>query len=133
MPKPEDDGLLQRLEQQLAEASQRRAGPLIEKVVEQVVEQVKGDPGLSAYEVAVANGFVGTEAEWLESLHGRDGEDGKDGEDGQSIKGDPGKAGKDGKDGRDGRDAPAPPLRRWAFAVLRDNNGLINEVIATPL
>ena len=27
-----------------------------------------GDDGLSAYEVAVAEGFVGTEAEWLESL-----------------------------------------------------------------
>lgn len=30
----------------------------------------KGDPGLSAYEVAVANGFVGTEPEWLASLSG---------------------------------------------------------------
>lgn len=29
-----------------------------------------GDKGLSAYEVAVANGFVGTEAEWLNSLKG---------------------------------------------------------------
>lgn len=27
-----------------------------------------GEPGLSAYQVAVANGFVGTEAEWLASL-----------------------------------------------------------------
>ena len=30
----------------------------------------KGDPGLSAYEVAVESGFTGTEAEWLDSLHG---------------------------------------------------------------
>ena len=29
-----------------------------------------GDDGLSAYEVAVANGFVGTESEWLASLVG---------------------------------------------------------------
>lgn len=29
--------------------------------------------GASAYEVAVAGGFVGTEAEWLASLHGQDG------------------------------------------------------------
>ena len=28
-----------------------------------------GDAGLSAYEVALANGFIGTEAEWLDSLH----------------------------------------------------------------
>jgi hypothetical protein len=32
--------------------------------------------GDSAYEVAVANGFVGTEAEWLASLKGTDGTDG---------------------------------------------------------
>lgn len=33
----------------------------------------KGDPGdngLSAYEVAVSEGFTGTKAEWLESLKG---------------------------------------------------------------
>ena len=29
---------------------------------------VKGSDGLSAYEIAVNHGFVGTEAEWLESL-----------------------------------------------------------------
>lgn len=41
--------------------------------------QVLGIPGKSAYEIAVDNGFDGTEEEWLESLHGRDGKDGKDG------------------------------------------------------
>ena len=50
--------------------------------------------GLSAYEIAVKNGFEGTEAEWLESLKGADGVDGTNGingsnglngEDGQSI------------------------------------------------
>ncbi len=35
-----------------------------------------GLPGLSAYEVAVAAGFVGTEEEWLASLVGPDGADG---------------------------------------------------------
>ena len=35
--------------------------------------------GKSAYEIAVENGFEGTEAEWLVSLHGKDGRDGKDG------------------------------------------------------
>ena len=33
--------------------------------------------GYSAYEIAVDNGFVGTETEWLESLKGSDGKDGK--------------------------------------------------------
>lgn len=32
--------------------------------------------GASAYDLAVAAGFVGTQAEWLASLHGQDGQDG---------------------------------------------------------
>jgi hypothetical protein len=36
-----------------------------------------GADGKSAYEVAVENGFTGTEAEWLESIKGADGADGK--------------------------------------------------------
>lgn len=43
-----------------------------------------GADGKSAYEVAVANGFEGTEAEWLESLKGADGKDGTDGQDGEN-------------------------------------------------
>jgi len=41
--------------------------------------------GDSAYQVAVNNGFVGTEAEWLASLEGSDGVDGEDGADGASA------------------------------------------------
>lgn len=37
---------------------------------------VAGQRGKSAYEVAVDNGFTGTEQEWLESLKGKDGKDG---------------------------------------------------------
>lgn len=33
----------------------------------------KGDDGKSAYDIAVDNGFEGAEAEWLESLKGKDG------------------------------------------------------------
>ena len=56
-----------------------------------------GDPGVdgaSAYAVAVANGFVGTEAAWLVSLVGAKGDDG-----------DQGPPGADGADGADGSDA----------------------------
>ena len=35
-----------------------------------------GTAGKSAYEIAVDNGFVGTETEWLESLKGADGTNG---------------------------------------------------------
>ncbi len=41
--------------------------------------------GKSAYEVAVANGYVGTESEWLASLKGAKGADGKDGKDGENF------------------------------------------------
>lgn len=35
----------------------------------------KGDPGKSAYQIAVDNGYVGSESQWLASLHGEDGKD----------------------------------------------------------
>lgn len=41
-----------------------------------------GDNGKSAYELAVENGYTGTEEAWLESLHGKDGKNGTDGKDG---------------------------------------------------
>ena len=45
---------------------------------------VAGQRGMSAYEVAVDNGFTGTEKEWLESLKGKDGKDGVNGTSGTS-------------------------------------------------
>ncbi|HEY9663100.1 MAG TPA: hypothetical protein V6C65_32040, partial [Allocoleopsis sp.] len=82
---------------------------------------------LSAYQVALANGFVGDEAAWLLSLEGADGVDGTNGTDGTdgadglsayqiavangfigneaawlaSLKGDTGEAGVDGLDGNE--------------------------------
>lgn len=61
-----------------------------------------GKDGRSAYEIAIENGFVGTVAEWLESLKGRDGIDGKDG-----------LPGKDGKDGLPGKDGVSPDLTNY--------------------
>ena len=49
----------------------------------QEIEKKQGADGKSAYEVAVANGFSGTESEWLLSLKGTDGVDGKDGVNGK--------------------------------------------------
>ena len=82
-----------------------------------------GKDGCSAYEIAIENGFVGTAAEWLESLKGRDGIDGKDGLPGKDGKdGLPGKdgtngkdglPGKDGRDGRDGKDGISPDLTNY--------------------
>ena len=57
-----------------------------------------GPQGQSAYEVAVANGFVGTISEWLVSLIGSPGTNGTDGTDGTD-----GADGVDGTDGVDGK------------------------------
>ena len=73
-----------------------------------------GKDGRSAYEIAIENGFVGTAAEWLESLKGRDGIDGKDGLPGKDGK--DGLPGKDGRDGRDGKDGVSPDLTNYPDA-----------------
>jgi hypothetical protein len=39
-------------------------------------EALKGDPGESAYEVAVRNGFVGSENDWIAWLKGEGGDPG---------------------------------------------------------
>jgi hypothetical protein len=56
----------------------------------------------TAYDIAVENGFTGTESEWLDSLVGADGAAGADGP--------PGMNGVDGTDGDDGTDGePGAP------------------------
>ena len=63
----------------------------------------RGPRGYSAYEVAVQEGFVGTEEEWLASLVGPEGPRGKDGERGlEGPRGKEGPAGAQGKDGASG-------------------------------
>ena len=64
-----------------------------------------GTTGKSAYEYAQANGFEGTETEWLESLKGDPGEQGIQGEPGE--KGDKGDIGATGSAGADGKSAYA--------------------------
>lgn len=61
---------------------------------EQGAPGATGADGASAYEVAVDNGFIGTESQWLASLKGDPGE-----------KGDKGDPGDDGAAGTDGKSA----------------------------
>lgn len=77
---------------------------------------VKGDPGKSAYQIAVENGFQGTEQEWLDSLIGPTGPKGDKGDQGlpgiqgiQGPKGETGPQGPKGNDGSDGAIGPAGP------------------------
>ena len=51
------------------------------KKVDNLVEGIKGD---SAYQIAVQNGFEGSEKDWLASLKGKDGNQGIQGEKGKS-------------------------------------------------
>jgi len=48
------------------------------------VNGVDGQDGLSAYQIAVGNGFVGTESQWLTSLRGATGSSGANGSNGWS-------------------------------------------------
>lgn len=75
---------------------------LYQQLLQKIQSASKGTDGKSAFEIAVEHGFVGTEAEWLESLKGVDGKDGCDGRNG--VDGLPGKDGKNGTDGLPGRD-----------------------------
>lgn len=86
------------------------------------LESLQGDDGLSAYELAVQNGYTGTVLQWLESLRGADGKDGEDGRDGRD-----GKDGKDGKNGQDGTDAKVV----YVAAGTYNSNG-DDVVLITP-
>lgn len=66
----------------------------IDEKIADVHDGKDGRDGKSAYQIAVDNGYPGTEQAWLASLKGDKGDTGE--------KGDTGTAGKDGRDGRDG-------------------------------
>lgn len=69
---------------------------------------LSGGDGLSAYQIAVNNGFFGTEEEWLESLVGPQGTPGQDGANGLSgLQGPAGPQGDPGQNGADGLPGPA--------------------------
>ena len=61
----------------MVEAVKQAAQDKIDEIGEIDPEALKGDPGKSAYEIAVENGFDGTESEWLASLEGPSGDDGR--------------------------------------------------------
>lgn len=70
-----------------------------------------GADGASAYDIAVANGFEGSETEWLESLKGAKGDKGDTGAQGiQGEKGDKGDTGAQGIQGEKG-DAGYTPVK----------------------
>ena len=86
---------------------------LYTQLLKRIEEAEKGLDGKSAYEIAVEHGYIGTEEQWLASLHGADGQPGADGHDGHD--GTDGHDGKDGTDGHDGADGKS------AYQIAVDN------------
>lgn len=66
-----------------------------DEIAQKVQVGAKGEDGKSAYQIAVDEGFEGSEADWLASLKGTDGRNGIDGINGTN--------GKDGTNGADGK------------------------------
>ena len=116
----------------------------------------RGADGKSAYEVALQNGFTGTEADWLTSLKGQKGDTGAPGAKGapgekgergekgdvgetgeKGEKGDTGTPGKDGvkgTDGKDGADGFSPTVTvtetsTGATITATDKNGTTTATV----
>lgn len=91
----------------------------IEKIDENFNIQIikdKGESGDSAYQLALKNGFVGTEVEWLISLKGEQGQQGIPGEQGQQgIPGSQGIQGIQGEKGDKGDPADIPGIENLAY------------------
>lgn len=100
--------------------------PIAEAIQQEIMVagtvEAKGIQGDSAYIVALANGFEGSEAEWLTSLEGERGSDGQDGAPG--IDGAPGADGADGAPGADGSDGADG---KSAYDVAVDEGFVGNE------
>ena len=82
----------------------------------------RGEKGYSAYEVAVKNGYTGTEAEWLATLKGEKGDKGEPGTNGSD-----GKPGKDGVDGTNGTDGKPGANGLSAYELAAKNGFTGNE------
>lgn len=92
-----------------------------------------GADGPSAYQVALTNGFVGTQAQWLASLVGAKGDDGAAGATGATgTPGADGANGSDGNDGAAGATGPQGPKGDTGIAGTDAtvNNANVNTAIA---
>lgn len=102
----------------------------------------RGQDGKSAYEIAVANGFVGNQAQWLWGLRGSDGARGRDGKSAYeiaegdvyfgneqawlaSLKGAKGDKGDTGEPGRDGVGIPQKLTLSGNTLTLSDGGGSV--------
>lgn len=90
-----------------------------------------GAPGKSAYEVAVDNGFEGSQQEWLATIRGVEGPQGPQGETGpQGATGAIGPQGPQGPTGATGSQGPAgyTPVKGVDYFTQADINEILGEV-----
>lgn len=90
--------------------------PLIEKIGKDIVLPIVEGAGKSAYAIAVAHGYKGTESEWLESIRGIQGPQGIPG-----PQGDPGPIGKPGPQGEPGSATNAAELLKSKNIYLENS------------
>lgn len=90
-----------------------------------------GKDGKSAYQIALDNGFEGTEQEWLDSLKGEKGEPGEKGEKGdkgdtgeQGAQGEKGETGATGEQGEPGEDGAPATINGVNTLTLKAQDGV---------
>lgn len=91
--------------------------PLLEKMGKDIVMPIVEGAGKSAYAIAVAHGYTGTESEWLESLIGPKGVQGDDGPEGPQ-----GPRGLQGPQGEAGSAEQAAELLKSKNIYLENNH-----------
>lgn len=102
-------------------------GEIIEDIPEIMgrIDGVRGVQGYSAYEIAVQQGYTGTEEEWLASLKGERGERGIQGIPGE--RGDPGPQGIQGVPGPKG-DTGYIDIGGKGMAITVDVSGIMHFI-----
>ena len=99
---------------------------LVEKVGKEIILPIVEGAGKSAYAIAVAHGYKGTESEWLESIRGVQGPQGVPG-----PQGEPGSIGKPGPQGEPGSAERAAELLKSKNIYLENTN--VDTVITTVI
>lgn len=100
--------------------------PLIEKIGKDIVLPIVEGAGKSAYAIAVAHGFKGSEQDWLDGLRGPQGLPGNPG-----PQGDPGPIGKPGPKGEPGSAERAAELLKSKNIYLENSD--VDTVITTVI
>lgn len=96
--------------------------PLLEKMGKDIIMPIVNGAGKSAYAIAVAHGYTGTESEWLESLRGPKG-----------VQGDVGPEGPRGPRGEQGPQGEAGSAEQAAQLLKSKNIYLDNNQVDTVI